>query len=578
MSSRLATYAATATVVLWCCASLSLKGGEFRSIDGSGNNVGHPTWGQAGTQFLRMTTVAYADGISEPRGGDPSTLPSARAISNAVSPQSVPMPNRRGASDWLWQWGQFLDHDLDFTPVSSPPEPFNVAVPANDPFFDPSQTGTQEIGLTRSRGVTSAGRREQINEITAYIDGSMVYGSDAARAAALRGNSGMLATTLADNGEVLPMRNTAGLPNDGGTGNDLFLAGDVRANEQIGLTAAHTLFVREHNRIAAELGARLDAGEPDLTVKRDDAIANNLVSDQDSFIYESARKLVGAQIQKITYEEFLPTLLGTSPSSTVTYDANVDASISNEFATAAFRVGHTLLSPTIKRLNADGTPAAEGNIALRDAFFNPTEVQLHGVDSLLLGLADQAAQEVDTRLVDDVRNFLFGPPGSGGFDLASLNIQRGRDHGLESLNAVRGSLGLATHADFNVLAGGDTALADALASVYDDVDDVDLWLGGLAEVHVGDGLVGETFATIIEDQFIRNRDGDRFFYTNTSVAEHLSLLDPDFETTQLSDIILRNTSIASIQANVFMVPEPSSLAMLVLGCVPFWRRQDPRTS
>ena len=169
-------------------------------------------------------------------------------------------------------------------------------------------------------------------------------------------------------------------------------------------------------------------------------------------------------------------------------------------------------------------------------------------------------------MVDDVRNFLFGPPGAGGLDLASLNIQRGRDHGLGSLNLVRTALGLSPHMDFLALTGGDTGLAQALAAIYGDVNDVDLWIGGLAEAAFGPSMLGETFNEIVVDQFMRSMLGDRFFYLGDEMAT-LNVLAPNFMSeTSLANIIERNSAIGSIQANAFLtVPEPETLMLLLVG-------------
>lgn len=558
-------------LMVWLGYQMTTLGQEYRTINGLGNNLSNPTFGEAETELLRLAPNAYDDGISIPTGGlTSSTLPSARAVSNAVSSQSSLTPNSVGASDWLWQWGQFLDHDLDLSGPALTAEPFNISVPAGDASFDPTGTGAATIGLDRtiSTGGSAGAPREQINEITSFIDASNVYGSDQARADGLRdfSSNGLLRTSA---GNMLPF-NTTGLPNDNGPaglpGAQAFVAGDVRANEQIGLTSAHTLFVREHNRIAVDLAARLANGEAALTSERDSAIAaSNSVNNEADFIYESARLLVGAQMQQITYNEFLPVLLGSSAPTAVggSYDSSVDAGISNEFSTAAFRVGHTLLSPELQLVDP-ATGNNIGSVSLRDSFFTPAFFQNNSIENVLAGLASQNAQEVDTQIIDDVRNFLFGLPGQGGFDLASLNIQRGRDHGLDDLNATRLALGLTPYGDFLDMTSGDAALASAFASVYDSIDDVDLWIGGLAEAHISGGLVGETFNSILADQFLRLRDGDRFFFA--SDLDRLLLLDSNFESTLLSDIILRNTDITSIQSNVFItaVPEPSSL-MLALG-------------
>jgi hypothetical protein len=171
-----------------------------------------------------------------------------------------------------------------------------------------------------------------------------------------------------------------------------------------------------------------------------------------------------------------------------------------------------------------------------------------GVDDLLLGLASQEAQEIDVQVIDDVRNFLFGQPGAGGFDLVSLNIQRRRDHGIPSYTEVREELGLDPITNFSDITSDLEVQAD-LETVYGTVDQVDLWVGGLAEDHVNGALVGETFQVILLDQFSRLRDGDRFYYENDQL---LSVLAPDVDDTTLSDIILANSSITSIQQNLFL--------------------------
>jgi hypothetical protein len=184
-------------------------------------------------------------------------------------------------------------------------------------------------------------------------------------------------------------------------------------------------------------------------------------------------------------------------------------------------------------------------VALRDAFLAPYRITDEGgIDPILRGLASQPAQDVDPYVVDDVRNFLFGPPGAGGFDLASLNIQRGRDHGLPSYNRMRIDLGLAPAADFGEITS-DPAIRASLESVYDDVDDVDLWPGALAEDHVPSAMVGELLRTIITDQFTRLRDGDRYWYERIFTGPVRARLD----TVRLADIIRANTGIGDEIAN-----------------------------
>lgn len=499
---------------------------EPRSIDGTGNNLLQPLWGSAHQPVIRLFENDYADGSSSPAGED---RPSARAISNAVAAQSTSILNTRGASDFLWQWGQFLDHDIVETPTIDPAEPFNIEVPAGDPWFDPQGTGNAIIPLNRSLYENVDGVREQINAITAYIDASQVYGSDEVRATALRRNdgSGKLKTTESEHGDLLPY-NLGGYDN-AGDGPEFFLAGDVRANEQVGLTALHTLFVREHNYWAGKYAEN----NPDAT---------------DEDIYQFARMIVGAEMQAITYREFLPVLLGHHALPRYRgYRPNVQADISNEFAGAVFRLGHTLLSPTLQRLDAEGNEIDAGHLSLADAFFNPAHTENEGIAVTLRGLATQQCQELDERLVDDVRNFLFGPPGSGGLDLASLNIQRGRDHGLPSYNDVRTGLDMPPIRRFEDIS---TDAAERLAMAYEGPDDLDLWITGLCEDAVPGSMVGPVYQKILVDQFTRLRDGDRFFYKHALPKEMVKFIEKQ----TLAVIIKRNTEIEDeISDNVFLV-------------------------
>ncbi len=346
--------------------------------------------------------------------------------------------------------------------------------------------------------------------------------------------------------------NTGGFQNAGGDDReDFFIAGDVRANEQIGLTAAHTLFVREHNSIAEDIAGRIEAGDG-ATLK----LLKKSGLEESEFIYESARKVVGAQIQQITYSEYLPLLIGKNLVDDYSgYNPKVDPRISNEFANVSFRLGHSQLSPELQRVNPDGS--SDGSIALGKGFFTPQTVVNDGADSVLVGLTAQEAQAVDNLVVDGVRNFLF-PAGTGGFDLAAVNIQRGRDVGLPSYNKARRGLGLQPVTAFlttdrQLGITSDPEVAARFASIYDSVEDVDFWIGGISEDRVNGGLVGELFNKVLTDQFTRLRDGDRFFYLNH--LDELSILDPDFETTKLSDILEDNTNGDYVfSENAFIVP------------------------
>lgn len=504
---------------------------RYRSIDGSGNNRSLPSMGAAHTQLVRLVEHDYADGVEALAGNH---RVSARQISQAVSDQSADIPNHRGASDYLWQWGQFIDHDIDLTDGVDPAEPAAISIPVGDPWFDPDASGTQTMAFNRSiydpnTGTSTENPRQQINEITAWLDASNVYGSDVMRATALRTMDGT-GRLKESPGRLLPF-NTEGLANAGGGSEELFLAGDVRANEQVGLTAMHTLFMREHNWQAD----RIRENNPQLNGEE---------------VYQQARAIVAAEIQAITYHEYLPTLLGRDALPRYRgYNDRIHAGIANLFSGAVFRYGHSALSPQLLRLNVDGEPIEAGHLPLRSAFFAPHRLSAEGgIEPILRGLAAQVCQQVDNLIIDDVRNFLFGAPGSGGFDLASLNIQRGRDHGLPAYNAVREAYGLPRKNSFAAVSS-DTNTQAALAAVYDSVDDIDLWVGGLSEDIEPEALVGELIQTVLAEQFSALRDGDRFYFES-----HMDRRQAEqIRRTRLSDVIRRNTDIGDeIQNNVFL--------------------------
>jgi hypothetical protein len=305
--------------------------------------------------------------------------------------------------------------------------------------------------------------------------------------------------------------------------------------------------MREHNRIADELATA------------------NYGTDEE--IYQRARKLVGAEIQVITYKEFLPALLGNSlaPGVESVYDPSVNAGVANAFSTALYRVGHTMLPPRLMRMTNDGDEAGGGHMPLREAFFKPSSLSGTGeLEYLLKGLASDQQQEVDMLVIDDVRNFLFGPPGAGGFDLPSLNIQRGRDHGLPDYNTMRLAYGLPAIDSFDDISS-DLAVQTALQSLYNDVNSIDAWVGAIAEDHLPGAAVGELITYGLIDQFTRARDGDRFWYRNDDT---LSLDDIAWlESVRLSDLIRRNTGITNIQSNVFFmaIPEPGAIGLALFG-------------
>jgi len=497
---------------------------EFRTFDGSHNNLEHPGWGRAGEPLLRRVPAAYRGGRQDPPRGN---LRGARDISNRVCAETTPpVPNGAGLSDFIWAWGQFLDHELDLTPEGD--EAFPIPIPEDDP-----HAGTiQKIEFTRSRPIPSTGRsgldpRQQPNVLSSFIDAANVYGGDATRAHVLRtGQGGRLRTS---DGNLLP-KNTFGLPNaqaGPAPSDQYFAAGDVRANEHVVLTSMHTLFLREHNR-ACNLVAQW---RPNL---------------KDEEIFQIVRRYISGVMQVITYQEFLPKLLGPGALPAYDgYDSSVNPAISSLFSTACYRLGHSMLPPSIRL--ADG-----GSLEFKELFFRPSLVGENGIELYLGGLYRQVMREIDVQATDAVRNFLFtNVTGEALRDLAALNIQRGRDHGLPGYNGCRQALGLPPRRSFAEVSG-DPAVVAKLQSAYDHVDDIDPWLGGLAEDHVQGAQVGELIHTVLTDQFQRLRDGDRFYYENDPFyVEHPRLKDL-LEHVTLARLLRNNTNLQNVPDDVFV--------------------------
>ncbi len=515
-----------------------------RTIDGTQNHPYKSDLGAVNTRVAIRSALAYSDGISAPSGVD---RPNPRFISNEILAQTESITDPLKLSAYAWGWGQFIDHDITLSPDHAE-EVLPIAVPKFDAFFDPAGTGTTIIPMHRSAydpstGTDIANPRIHINAITAFIDASAVYGSDYYRAAWLRTFSdGKLKTS---DGNLLPYNTLSGESYDIMDPeapemampfphvDRFFVAGDVRANENPLLTSIHTIFVREHNRLCDELIKE----NPDWT---------------DELLYQRARKIVGAIMESIVYEEWLPTL-GMEVPAYQGYDQTEDPSIMNVFATAAYRYGHSVIGGALPRMNNEGQMMPEGALQLREAFFNPAAIpQVGGIEPYLMGMSTVIEQDFDCYVIDDLRNFLFGPPGAGGLDLASLNINRGRDRGLADYNTVRKNFGLSPVNSFADLSP-DPLLNQSFATVYEDIDKVDIWPGLLAEGHMDGALFGPTAMTIIQHQFMALRDGDRFYYE--ADPEFSDVQVEQIRNTHLSDIILRNTSLTEIQENVFVVNE-----------------------
>jgi Animal haem peroxidase len=498
--SRVLAFVVTITALAVMATPGDATGFAIRTLDGNGNNLRHPEWGRAGTLYLRIAPTNYSDGISKMAAG-----PSMRYVSNRVfNDVGQNIFSKNGVTQWGWVWGQFLDHDFglrDERPAENAAIGFNQA--------DPLEAFTNDfgaIGFARTPAAPGTGvntPRQQVNTLSSYIDGSNVYGVDPNRLEWLR--VGPVDGDMSNNGARLMLTANDFLPRVGARGDpstapamDLMgplvgtptlavVAGDVRANENIALTALHTLFAREHNRIVASLPSSLSAEER----------------------FQIARRVVGAEIQYITYTQFLPALgVGLEPYRG--YDPTVNPGLSNEFAVVGYRAHsmiHGEFDTTVgARTYTDAQLAAFGTrgividrvgdqvtleIPLAAAFGTPDLLKDLGLGPVFRSLS-QRQYENDEQIDNALRSVLFQIPKpgiadptvcgvpvvnpdcfSGVSDLGAIDIARGRDHGMPTYNDLRRAYGLAPKTSFVDVTGEATQRfpVDPLINPRDPIND-----------------------------------------------------------------------------------------------------------
>jgi peroxidase len=524
---------------------------EARSFDGRFNHAGDPTRGARGRPYRRLVPFGVHAASAD--------LPSPRVVSNAVhaAPRVGSGPEPGATSSLFAAFGQFLGHDITLRAKRARPRFMRVG--RADPMFPP---GTLIPFVPNATHPETGG---PYNRVTAWIDGSMIYGSDRRRAMALRSFSGGRLRT--GPGDQLPLhgldhrirqcrRPSAGfersclppLENENPrreVTSTLRLAGDVRANENPLLLSLHTIFLREHNRRAE----RLAELHPEWT---------------DETLYREARRWTGALVQALTYHEYLPRLLGTSALSPYRgYDPEASAEVSVAFAAVAFRFGHSQLGPTLYRLGPDGREFVNSHPSLKAAFFAPPlyDQAGGGPGAWLLGAARSAAEPIDLAVVDDMRNYMFGNL-SGGLDIAAINIQVGRDSLGAGFDALREAVGLEPLSRFEELTS-DPETVRVLRRLYGTVDRVDPWVALLAEDPPAnparDGWVGPTLRAVLVEQFEALRDGDRFYFErDPALRGQVEAL----RQTRLGHVIRRNLrgrwAEATFSEDAFRIPEPAT--------------------
>uniref|UniRef100_A0A2K6FZP3 Lactoperoxidase n=1 Tax=Propithecus coquereli TaxID=379532 RepID=A0A2K6FZP3_PROCO len=491
----------------------------YRTISGDCNNR-RPAQGAASRAPARWLPAEYEDGLSLPFGWTPGKmgngfpLPLVREVSNEIAgylnEKDVLDQNR---SLLFMQWGQTVDHDLDFAPDTELGSSeyskaqceeyciqggncFPIMFPRNDPKV---RTQGKCMPFFRARFECPTPpyqslAREQINALTSFLDASFVYTSEPYLASCLRNLSsplGLMAITqeVSDHGlPYLPFDNkkprpcefintTAHVP--------CFLAGGSRLGQTL-LATSHTLFLREHNRLEAQniLGAFVHIGRP---------------------------------------RDYLPIVLVPS---------------------------------TVSHLDENYQPwGPEPALALHTVFFNTWKiVKDGGIDPLVRGLLAKKAKlmKQNEMMMGELRNKLLQPTHRiHGFDLAAINIQRGRDHGQPGYNSWRGFCDLSqpqTLKELNIVLKN-KELAKKLLHLYSTPDNIDVWIGAIAEPLVERGRVGPLLACLLGKQFQQIRDGDRFWWENPRVFTKRQW--DSLQKMSFSRLVCDNTRITKVPLNAF---------------------------
>ncbi|XP_037952531.1 uncharacterized protein LOC119683009 [Teleopsis dalmanni] len=557
---------------------------RYRTHDGTCNNSRRPRWGAAQMPFNRFLPPEYGDGVDTIRNSvEGGALSSSRFVSLLV----------HGAKDgeapltlMIAQWGQLLDHDLTSTAQprsingSVPsccggndfhPSCYPIKVPLDDPWLSPLKVRCLEFlrSAPAQRRDCVLSWREQTNQATSYIDASPIYSNSAKSADNARiFRNGLLVYGRGSPAEDICQR--------GGFAKQCIRAGDGRSGEQPGLLALHHVWVGEHNRIALELSE-----------------INPHWSDEK--IYQETRRIIGAMFQHITYREFLPIVLGREVCKLFDldlltsgyyegYDLKTNPTVANSFAAAAFRFGHSLVQNSYMRCDRHHN-VINNNVSLHEEFQRGDIGSAGSLNRLIRGMANQRSLKRDEFITPELTNHLFQTPGFPfGLDLAAINIQRGRDHGIAPYTSWRipcGLTAITSWDDFANVVGPESARR--IGHAYRNVHDIDLFVGGIAERPVVGGLVGPTFACIIAQQFSNSRKGDRFWYENGGFESSFTPAQlHSIRRVSLAQVLCRVVGGGTFQPHIFIPPEISGNERVICGTgslTPIdlgpWLEQDP---
>uniref|UniRef100_A0A3B5RBL3 NAD(P)H oxidase (H2O2-forming) n=1 Tax=Xiphophorus maculatus TaxID=8083 RepID=A0A3B5RBL3_XIPMA len=553
-----------------CVLSSGKLSWEVPRFDGWYNSLAHPERGAVGAHLVRLVPARYWDGVYQPV--HEPVQPNARGLSRLLSGGASGLSSARNRTVLSLFFGYHVAFEIfDVRTPGCPPQFMNIKVPKGDPVFDPNATGKVRLPFQRGQWDKLSGQspsNPRVNSVTAWIDGSSIYGPSSSWSDFLRSFS----RGLLNRGSEWNMPNKGGGRNfmwsapDPSTGEygpqGLYELGNAWANENLFTAAEGIIWFRYHNYVAAKLHKE----NPEWSDER---------------LFQNARKTVVATLQNIALYEWLPGFLGDRKLPPYPgYQKFVDPGISPEFQAAAMRFGMTMAPPGVymrnktchfrKITNIDGSKSPA--MRLCNSFWKRQSANMktsHDVDELLMGMASQIAEKEDHIVVEDLRDFMYGPLRFSRTDLVALTIQRGRDFGLQSYTETRRALDLPPVKMFEEinpeLSSSNPQLLRDVADLYGgDISKLELFPGGLLESTDGPGPV---FSAIILDQFERIRNGDRFWFEN---KQNGLFTDEEIQTIRsltYRDILIAVTSAeeTDLQKNVFLwtegdpCPQPAQL-------------------
>uniref|UniRef100_T1KCF3 NAD(P)H oxidase (H2O2-forming) n=1 Tax=Tetranychus urticae TaxID=32264 RepID=T1KCF3_TETUR len=555
----------------WFLKESSLDYSEiYQSYDGWYNNKDKPNLGSTGSSLSRLTSARYQDGVGKPLISD---LPNPFHLSSLLSTNdNENIVNRLGKNALLVFFGEHVTNEIVDTRIQSscPPEYFDVEIPSDHEFK--RKLGRSFMPFIRGKYSQETGKsvnnpRKMISDATPYIDGGTIYGRSKMVTDQLRSfESGRLRSDISN--KNFPAKNRNGLPNDNEpiyqnntnsahmeSVKRFYATGDYHANENPFLLAINIMWFRWHNLIA-------------------DKLRKNNRHWDDEKIFNTARKWVIASQQQVIINEWLPIWTGKSLTKYNGYKKSVDPSVSHLFSGSAMRYGHVLVPPTVKlwfdvcdqsynvnkrklrQIKRKNNPLYNTSpVKLCNSFFSSFNLTEKSYKSFFLSLTVTSSRPDGASISKNLRRRTYGPIDFTRRDLASVNIQRGRDFGLPDYLSTRSLFNLPVYGDMysinSNLWNSSTTNFHKISTLYKNVNDIDVYFGGLMESNANG--IGETFREIINEQFTRIRDSDYFWYQN---RENKLFDDTQIKKLELLSIrdILTLTLNVSVQEKPFLLP------------------------